>query len=60
LYRSATYEVVEQMIQPYIERQALHASTLQLEHPILRTPIRFHAPVPLDFRYAQEFLMTYR
>jgi 23S rRNA pseudouridine1911/1915/1917 synthase len=60
LYRFASYEIDEQAIQPYIDRQALHASTLQLEHPILRTPIRFHASAPEDFRYAQQFLTTYR
>ena len=39
-----------------IGRQALHAAMLAFEHPILRTPMRFIAPLPSDLRRSLEAL----
>jgi 23S rRNA pseudouridine1911/1915/1917 synthase len=35
-----------------LERQALHAVSLQLEHPISRAPLAFDCPPPADFAQA--------
>ncbi len=35
-----------------IQRQALHAVELQLEHPVSREPMRFECPPPADFAEA--------
>ena len=38
------------------KRQALHAQTLALDHPLLGTPLTFSAPIPYDFRALLTFL----
>jgi 23S rRNA pseudouridine1911/1915/1917 synthase len=40
----------------HVPRQALHASELELEHPITGTALRFQSAVPEDFADALEFL----
>lgn len=37
-----------------MQRQALHAAELELEHPITREPLQFQAPAPADFACAWE------
>jgi 23S rRNA pseudouridine1911/1915/1917 synthase len=36
-------------LQPLINRQALHASSLTIEHPVTMEPMTFNAPLPSDF-----------
>jgi 23S rRNA pseudouridine1911/1915/1917 synthase len=43
-----------------IERQALHASRLSLDHPRIREPVVFEAPLPADFTATLEALRQYR
>ncbi|MEM1166689.1 MAG: RluA family pseudouridine synthase [Planctomycetota bacterium] len=45
---------------PVMHRQALHAATLGIEHPIERTPVRFAAPLPPDLRALIRLLRTHR
>jgi 23S rRNA pseudouridine1911/1915/1917 synthase len=32
-----------------MQRQALHAARLKLQHPVLGAPLSFHAEAPADF-----------
>ena len=54
LPRGATPELVETL--RGFKRQALHAETLEFEHPITGEPIRSTAPVPADLRKLMDAL----
>jgi 23S rRNA pseudouridine1911/1915/1917 synthase len=43
-----------------IVRQALHANRLWLDHPRIREPMEFEAPLPLDFAATLEALRKFR
>ncbi len=43
-----------------LPRQALHASELELAHPVSGAPLHFRSPVPEDFARALERLRAYR
>src|SRR5262245_18033871 len=43
-----------------IDRQALHANRLALDHPRIREPIEFEAPLPADFVRTLDVLRKYR
>jgi 23S rRNA pseudouridine1911/1915/1917 synthase len=43
-----------------IDRQALHASRIWLNHPRIREPMEFEAPLPQDFRHTLEALRRFR
>ncbi len=43
-----------------IDRQALHAQTLRLAHPLHGNPLEFHAPLPADMQRTLEALRTHR
>jgi 23S rRNA pseudouridine1911/1915/1917 synthase len=42
-----------------VRRQALHAVTLELTHPISGQPLRFESPIPEDFARALELLRAF-
>lgn len=41
---------------PVIERQALHAHALKLNHPVTKEPVEFTSPLPPDFAALVEWL----
>ena len=43
-----------------LPRQALHASELELVHPVLGTRLRFEAPLPEDLATALAWLREHR
>lgn len=43
---------------PPIQRTALHALRVELEHPITHQPLKFEAPIPTDFSTLLETLRT--
>jgi 23S rRNA pseudouridine1911/1915/1917 synthase len=43
-----------------LDRQALHAHTLRLQHPLTRAPLEFAAPLPADMAATLEALRTHR
>ncbi len=43
-----------------IDRQALHAASLELRHPITAEPMRFEAPLPPDMQRMLSLLEKYR
>jgi len=45
---------------PLITRQALHATTLGLRHPMTGAPVTFHAPVHADMRRLIDLLRQHR
>jgi len=42
-----------------MRRQALHAATLELTHPVSGRPLRFESPIPEDFARALELLRAF-
>ncbi|MCC7377132.1 MAG: hypothetical protein IT581_20895 [Verrucomicrobiales bacterium] len=44
---------------PLIARVALHASVLELAHPVSGAPLRIEAPLPKDLRVALKYLRKY-
>lgn len=45
--------------QPLMGRVALHAASLELEHPVTGTPLRIESPVPKDLQVALKYLRRY-
>ena len=45
--------------QPLIGRVALHASALEISHPVTGAPLRIESPLPRDFAVALKYLRRY-
>jgi len=54
---TTTHELLEQIL---IDRQALHAQTLEFRHPVTSETLRLSADLPADFARTLEALRTYR
>lgn len=44
---------------PLLARSAIHASGLELKHPVDGTPLRFESPLPKDLHVALKYLRRY-
>jgi len=44
---------------PLIQRQALHASSITLQHPDSRKQLRIEAPMPSDFQHALSYAVQF-